>query len=85
HPQDAAAWRLLAQAWQAQGFNLRALRAEAEAHAAHYDYAAAIDRFKAGQEAARRGATQSDYIDASIIDTRLREVQLLWREQSREQ
>ena len=85
HPQDGAAWRLLAQAWQAQGFHLRSLRAEAEAHVAHYDYAAAIDRFKAGQEAARRGATQSDYIDASIIDTRLREVQSLWREQSREQ
>ena len=84
-PRDAAAWHLLAQAWQAQGHVLRGLRAEAEAYVAHYDYPAAIDRLKAGQDAARQASTTSDYMDASIIDTRLREVQSLWREQSREQ
>ena len=84
HPDDASAWQLLAQAWQAQGRSLRALRAEAESHAVRYDYAAAVDRFKAGQDVARSGVTQADHIDASIIDTRLREVQSLLREQARE-
>ena len=84
HPNDAWAWRLLAQAWQAQGLGLRAIRAEAEAHVAHYDYAAAIDRFKAAQDLARRSHTQADYIEASIIDTRLRAVDSLLREQARE-
>lgn len=81
-PHDATAWRLLAQAWQAQGMNLRAVRAEAEAHVAHYDYPAAVDRFKAAQDLVRRG--QDDHIEASIIDTRLRAVEALLREQARE-
>ena len=81
-PNDATAWRLLAQAWQAQNQGLRAVRAEAEAHVAHYDYAAAIDRFKAAQDLARRG--QGDHIEASIVDTRLRAVEALLREQARE-
>lgn len=82
HPQDATAWRLLSQAWQAQNQSLRAVRAEAEARVAHYDYAAAVDRFKAAQDLARRG--QGDHIEASIIDTRLRSVEDLLREQARE-
>lgn len=81
-PHDASAWRLLAQAWQDQGMALRAVRAEAEAHVAHYDYAAAADRFKAAQDLVRRG--DGDHIEASIIDTRLRAVQALLREQARE-
>lgn len=84
NPNDASAWRLLAQAWQAQGLGLRAIRAEAEAQVAHYDYAAAVDRFKAAQDMARRSNTQADYIEASIIDTRLRAVDALLREQARE-
>lgn len=82
HPHDAAAWRWLSQAWSAQNQGLRAIRAEAEAHVAHYDYPAAVDRFKAAQDMAQRG--QSDHIEASIIDTRLRAVQALLREQARE-
>lgn len=81
HPEDAGAWQALAQAWQQQGQLLRAVRAEAEAQVAHHDYAAAIDRFKAGQDLARRGGAQ-DYIEASIIDTRLRAVESLLREQA---
>lgn len=84
HPRDATAWQLLASTWQAQGQALRAVRAEAEAHAARYDYAAAVDRFKAGQDLARRGGPQVDHIEASIIDTRLRAVELLLREQAAE-
>ncbi|KQO26828.1 peptidase M48 [Acidovorax sp. Leaf76] len=84
HPRDATVWQLLASSWQAQGQPLRAVRAEAEAHAARYDYAAAVDRFKAGQDLARRGGPQVDHIEASIIDTRLRAVELLLREQAAE-
>jgi len=83
HPHDATAWRLLAQAWKAQQQPLRSVRAEAEAYVAHYDYPAAVDRFKAAQDLARRG--EGDHIDASIIDTRLRAVEALLREQAREQ
>ena len=84
HPKDASAWQLLAAVWQAQGQGLRAVRAEAEAHAARYDYAAAVDRFKAGQDLARRGGTAADHIEASIIDTRLRTMESLLREQAAE-
>ena len=84
HPHDAAAWQLLASAWQAQGQPLRAVRAEAESHAARYDYAAAVDRFKAGQDLARKSSSAADYIEASIIDTRLRAMELLLKEQAAE-
>ena len=83
HPRDAQAWQLLARAYAAQGQRLRAIRAEAEAQVAHLDYEAALDRFKAAQELARRGATAGgDHIEASIIDTRARQVESLLREQA---
>ena len=84
HPKDATGWQLLASTWQAQGQALRAIRAEAEAQAARYDYAAAVDRFKAGQDMARRGGAAVDHIEASIIDTRLRAMESLLREQAAE-
>jgi len=70
--------------WQQQRQPLRAIRAEAEAHVARYDYAAAVDRFKAGQDMARKSGSGVDYIEASIIDTRLRAVQSLLKEQTAE-
>jgi hypothetical protein len=63
---------------------MRALRAEAEAQVAHYDYAAAVDRFKAAQDLARKAGAGADYFEASIIDTRLRAVDELLREQLRD-
>ena len=84
HPRDAGAWHLLAAVWQQQRQPLRAIRAEAEAHVARYDYAAAVDRFKAGQDMARKSGSGVDYIEASIIDTRLRAVQSLLKEQTAE-
>ena len=84
HPKDATAWQMLASVWQAQGQPLRAVRAEAEAQAARYDYAAAVDRFKAGQDLARREGPTADHIEASIIDTRLRTMQSLLKEQAAE-
>lgn len=84
HPQDATSWQTLARVWRAQGQEVRALRAEAEAQVAHYDYAAAVDRFKAAQDLTRRSGAKADYFEASIIDTRLRAVQELLREQTRD-
>ena len=84
HPHDATVWQLLASAWHAQGQPLRAVRAEAESQAARYDYAAAVDRFKAGQDLARKSSSAADYIEASIIDTRLRAMELLLKEQAAE-
>jgi predicted Zn-dependent protease len=85
HPRDAQAWQLLAAAYTAQGQTLRAIRAEAESRVAHLDYQAAMDRFKAAQELARRaGPGTADHIEASIIDTRARQVELLLREQAAE-
>ncbi len=84
HPRDAGAWQLLAGVLQAQGQVLRAVRAEAEAHAARYDYAAAVDRLRAGQDLARQSRTAADHVEVSIIDTRLRAVESLLREQTAE-
>ena len=87
HPRDAAAWQMLATASSAQGQVLRAIRAEAEARAAHYDYAGALDRLKAGQELMRKvgpAAAGGDHLEASIIDTRARELSVLAREQALE-
>jgi len=83
-PQDALAWQWLASLYAAQDQSLRALRAEAEAQAARLDYTGALDRLKAAQDRikASGGANSSaDLIDASIIDTRVRQLQALVREQ----
>ncbi len=86
HPKDAIAWQLLATAWGQQGQTLRAIRADAESRVAQLDYPAARDRFKAAQDLMRSGrdagAAASNYIDASIIDTRAREIDQLLREQA---
>jgi len=84
YPRDATVWQLLAAVWQQQGDTLRSVRAEAEAQAARYDYQAAVDRFRAGQDLSRKSAAASDYVEASIIDTRLRAMQSLLKEQAAE-
>ncbi|HET8744533.1 MAG TPA: M48 family metalloprotease, partial [Ramlibacter sp.] len=81
-PRDAAAWQLLSSAYGAQGQSVRAVRAEAEARVAQLDYTAALDRFKAAQDLVRRGG--GDHIEASIIDTRARQVESTLREQALE-
>ncbi|MDE2369834.1 MAG: M48 family metalloprotease [Burkholderiales bacterium] len=81
HPDDAIAWDVVAQSDVALGFKLRALRAEAEHRAVLGDLPGAIDRLRAAQ-AASRGAEGQDFIEASVIDTRLR--QLMARRRARE-
>ncbi len=91
HPRDASAWLLRSSAHAQAGQTLRAIRADGEARAAQFDYAAALDRFKAGQETARQLARDAartgqpvDHVEASILDTRARAVALLLREQALE-
>lgn len=83
-PRDALAWQTLARAYQVQGQSLRAVRAEAEARAAHLDYAGAVDRFRAAQSlpAAERSA---DSMEMAIVDSRRRDVEALLRESVKEE
>ena len=75
-PHDAQAWSMLAVMLAAQGQALAGLRAEAEAQVARLDWEGALDRFRAAQDLAKRGRLQAgEHIEASIVDTRLREVQ----------
>jgi predicted Zn-dependent protease len=74
HRDDAAAWQALAQAEEQQGQRLRALRAAAESQAALGNLPGAIDRLRAGQRVARQGGPGTDFIEASVIDSRLRDL-----------
>jgi predicted Zn-dependent protease len=71
---DVLAWWALAQCADRLGLKLRAVRAQAEAHAAQGDLNGAIERMRAGQRLARGGGAQ-DFIEASVIDARLRELE----------
>jgi predicted Zn-dependent protease len=82
HPKDSGAWQLLAVAYGNQGQTVRAIRADAESHAARLDYPAALDRLKAAQNIMRSNPASSDFMEGSIIDTRTRQVQSLVREQA---
>lgn len=87
HARDAQAWQLLALLYTEKGQTLGALRAQAEVSVAQLDFPAALQRFKSAQEWVRKNGTsagKSDHIEASIIDTRTREMELLLREQALE-
>jgi hypothetical protein len=86
-PRDAYGWELLGQALSVQGDGLRAIRAQAESLALKFDYAAAIDRLMAAQELARQLARsgrldRGQEMEAAIIDSRLRTLQIARREQA---
>ncbi|MDD5481157.1 MAG: M48 family metalloprotease [Rhodoferax sp.] len=84
-PLDALAWQWLGSVYAAQNQPLRALRAEAEARIAQLDYAGAIDRLKAAQERFQNvTSTSANHIEASIIDTRKRQIEALVKAQSAE-
>lgn len=71
-PGDAMSWQLLAQAWQRLDQPLRAVRAEAEASAALGDLGGAIERLRSAQKRLRAGSGNTDFVEASVIDSRLR-------------
>ncbi len=82
HPKDSQAWQVLAASLSAQGRTLASLRAEGEAQLARMDFGAAVDRFRAAQDASRKLPPQmGDHIEASIVDARLRFAQSILREQ----
>jgi predicted Zn-dependent protease len=87
-PKDAQAWQMLSEVWSRQGEAVRSIRADAESRVAQLDYPAALDRLKAAQDMLRFGqagvAGRNAHIDASIIDTRTRQISNLIREQTRE-
>ena len=82
HPRDAGAWQLLALACGQQNLQVRAVRADAESRAAQLDYSAALDRFKAAQGLLRANPASADHVEASIIDTRTRQVESILKEQA---
>ncbi|HNU11320.1 MAG TPA: M48 family metalloprotease [Rubrivivax sp.] len=78
HPQDAMGWLLLGNCAEAQGQRLRALRAQAEARLLIGDLTGAIDRLAAGRQlvqSGQAGKSGADFIEASIIEARWRELQ----------
>jgi predicted Zn-dependent protease len=74
HRGDALAWSLLAQCTDRLGLKLRSMRAQAEAQAALGDLTGAIDRLRAGQRQARVAGAATDFVEASVIDARLRDL-----------
>jgi predicted Zn-dependent protease len=84
HPRDAQAWQLLAAANVAINRPVAAVRAEAEVNVAQLDYTAALTRFKVAQDMARKSTRSSDHIEASIVDTRARQMESTLREQALE-
>ena len=75
HADDSLAWSALAQTWARLGTPLRSLRAEAESRYALGDLQGAADRLRAGQRLARGGGN-IDFIDVSVIDSRLRDIEV---------
>lgn len=86
-PADAMAWHSLSELHAALKLDLRSLRAAAEAQFAQKNLGAALDRLRAAQDLARKlGANPSaaEQIEASIIDTRFRQVSALVKAQALE-
>ena len=73
HTDDSLAWGALGQTWARLGLPLRALRAEAESRYSLGDLVGASERLRAAQRVARGGGPV-DFMDASVIDSRLRAI-----------
>ena len=73
-PTDAFAWATLGRLWAKLGEPLRSLRAEGEAFYVLGDLRGAVDRLRAGQRQVSPG-NPADFIEASVIDARLRDIQ----------
>ena len=78
HAQDAHAWAALARLREAQGQQLRALRAQAEAQLARGDLDGALDRLRAAQDWSK-AHPQEDPVEAQVVWARERSL----REQQR--
>jgi predicted Zn-dependent protease len=72
-PTDAGAWGALSQVQGALGQRLRAMRSDAEAHFALGNWDGAADRLRAAQRLPRSN-DPGDFIELSVIDSRLRSI-----------
>ncbi len=89
HTADSLAWELMSAALLASGNTIGGIRADAEAQAAHWDFASAVDRLKAAQDLTRQMARQNGLdptaqFEASIVDVRLRNLEAARKEQALE-
>ena len=75
YPSDPEAWAMLGRVSAQFGWGLRSLRAEAESHYAMGDLRGAIDRLRAGQSLARNNPAMADFVESSVIDSRLRVIE----------
>lgn len=82
HPRDSVAWSRSARLWELQGQPLRAVRAQAEMHAAWGDTRGAIDRLRAGLRQGR--GPGADQTEVAVLDARLRALLMERREFLRE-
>ena len=82
---DGNAWHQLSLTSEKLGQPLRSLRAQAEAQAAIGNWQGAMDRLRAGQALVRKGGPGIDFIEASVIDARLRDLQAQRRQMAAEQ
>jgi predicted Zn-dependent protease len=80
-PLDPLAWMALSRLLKQQGQNLSSLRAEAESHYALGDLPGAIDRLRAGRRLAGPNPSQNDFVELSVIDSRLRTIEAQRRQQ----
>jgi predicted Zn-dependent protease len=69
------AWSVLGQLSAQLGLTLRGLRAEAESRYAVGDLPGAIDRLRAGQRLARNSSSAVDFVELSVIDSRVRAIE----------
>jgi len=89
NPRDAMAWSLMSAALLSSGNTIGGIRADAEAQAAHWDFASAVDRLRAAQDLTRQMARQKGLdataqFEASIVDVRLRNLENARKEQALE-
>jgi predicted Zn-dependent protease len=84
HPHDVQAWSHLATIWEKLGQRLQAARATAEARYAQGDVQGAVERLRAAQRSTR-ALSGADFIEASVIESRLRELEVLRRQFIREE
>lgn len=84
HPQDATVWSQLGRTWEKLEQPLRALRAEAESRIALGDLVGGADRLRAGQRLAR-SSRSVDFIEASVIEARLKEIEAQARRREAEE
>ena len=80
-PLDPLAWMALSRLLKLQGQNLSSLRAEAESSYALGDLPGAIDRLRAGRRLAGPNPSQNDFVELSVMDSRLRTIEAQRRQQ----